>query len=247
VSPAADATSQQAQSATPSAVTAAADLPAGATAVVLPDGRKLIVKDEKGQETALLSPKADLSEVAAAGKATRQTYEDYLNSSEPGAADGHRLGALLRYLGHGGLFDYQREGNPVIGNLAEFVPGLPKFKQHPAYQPVSNFNVGLFSQQAGMSLEETLRNASWYAKHWSSNYMPDPARRARSEGTHLHHPGLECRSAGRFRPAIRTPGQQPMRRLSVLKADPRPGSGRGQAGNSDLLVMRPPALWPRSR
>jgi len=173
VSPPPEAALRQPQYPASGAATSQADLPEGAVAVVRPDGRKLLVRNEKGQETELLSPKADLSDVGAAGRAMRQTYEDLLNGSDPGSANIYLMEALFAYLGHGGLFDYQREGNPVIGNLAEFVPGLPKFKQHPAYQPVSNFNVGLFSQQAGFSLQETLDNAKRYAKHFSSNYMPD--------------------------------------------------------------------------
>lgn len=37
----------------------------------------------------------------------------------------------------------------------------------------SNFNVGLFSQQAGLTLDQTLQTAGDFAKHFSSNYSPD--------------------------------------------------------------------------
>ena len=45
-----------------------------------------------------------------------------------------------------GNFDYQRQGNAITGGTH-----LPQFVH------VSNFNVGLFCQQAGLSLDDTLQ------------------------------------------------------------------------------------------
>ncbi len=65
-------------------------------------------------------------------------------------------------LGHGGTFDYQRRGNHLTG----FVH-LPQFRE------VSNMNVGLFAQQAGMTLDQSLEAAGLLAKYFSNNYHPE--------------------------------------------------------------------------
>jgi len=70
--------------------------------------------------------------------------------------------SFARNIGIGGAFDYQREGNPITG-----------FTPFPQYRDVSNFNVWLYTQQAGLSLEETLRVAGAYASVFSSNAKPD--------------------------------------------------------------------------
>lgn len=48
-------------------------------------------------------------------------------------------------LGHAGTFDYQREGSFLEG-----------YTQHPQFRDISNVNVGVFAQQAGLSKEEIL-------------------------------------------------------------------------------------------
>lgn len=69
--------------------------------------------------------------------------------------------ALRENLGQGGTFDYQREkdgqGEPKI---------LSQFRE------VANFNVGLFCQQAGFPLWQTLALAGAYAIKNSSNAKP---------------------------------------------------------------------------
>lgn len=67
-------------------------------------------------------------------------------------------------IGQGGEFDYQRKA--AVGGKDGFVQ-LRQFKN------VSNFNVGLYMQQAGFPLEATLGIAGWYAERNSSNYQPD--------------------------------------------------------------------------
>jgi hypothetical protein len=47
------------------------------------------------------------------------------------------------------------------------------FQQLPQFRDVSNFNVGLFAQQAGMSLDSTLQTAGEFAQHFSSNASPN--------------------------------------------------------------------------
>jgi len=63
---------------------------------------------------------------------------------------------LRANVSHGGTFDYQRRGDQFLGQ----------------FTPVSNVNVGLFAQQAGLSLEETLAIAGLYARRYSSNARP---------------------------------------------------------------------------
>jgi hypothetical protein len=64
-------------------------------------------------------------------------------------------------VGQGGLYDYQRQGNLLTG-----------FTQQPQFRDVSNFNVGLVGQQAGMSLPQLLTVAGGFAQGFSSNYSP---------------------------------------------------------------------------
>jgi hypothetical protein len=70
-----------------------------------------------------------------------------------------RIGALpylgieaLINVGHGGRIDYQRRGN--------YLTGFTQFRQ---YRDAADFNVGLFCQQAGLSVEETLIAAGQFA------------------------------------------------------------------------------------
>jgi hypothetical protein len=56
------------------------------------------------------------------------------------------MASLGIYVGHA-AFDYQRCGNYITG-----------FVQLRPYKDVSNFDAGLFCQQAGLSLNETLRS-----------------------------------------------------------------------------------------
>jgi len=67
-------------------------------------------------------------------------------------------------IAQGGEFDYQRKA--ATGEKSGFVQ-LRQFRN------ISNFNVGLFMQQAGFPLEVTLGLACGYAWMNSSNYRPD--------------------------------------------------------------------------
>jgi len=74
--------------------------------------------------------------------------------------------ALGLAVGTGGLFDYQR-----MGPQSDVVGG--GFQQLPQFRDVSNFNVGLFSQQAGMTLGQTLTTAGDFAHLFSGNFSPN--------------------------------------------------------------------------
>jgi hypothetical protein len=98
-----------------------------------------------------MSPTLDLQPVADAGKAVGGEYRKLMGKS-PLLAGAYLMTALNHYLGHGGVFDYQRSGNALTG-----------YKQLRQFRDVSNFNVGLFTASAGLSLEQTLKITSTFA------------------------------------------------------------------------------------
>ncbi len=110
-----------------------------------------------------MSPVADLSEIVVTGQRIGNTYSTLLNSPEAsGSALPYLLMALNQAVGQGGTYDFQRKGNRITG-----------FTQYPQFRDVSNFNVGLVTQAAGLSLDETLSLAGTLAKFESSNYSPN--------------------------------------------------------------------------
>lgn len=123
---------------------------------VLPDGS--LVPDQYSPTGYMMSPVADLSPVAAAGQRVGATYRQLMgNPRSSHMAFPYLVYQLYSNLAHGGSFDYQRSG----GRFSKRFVGL------------SNFNVGLFGQQAGLSLDETLRIAGQYARLMSRNYTPN--------------------------------------------------------------------------
>ncbi len=124
--------------------------------VVLPNGS--IVSDSHSATGTLMSPVADLSPVAAAGSLTYKNYLVLLATLGEASANAFLIASLGANVGTGGTFDYQRSGNIVTG-----------FKQQPQFRDVSNFNVGLFTQKAGLTLVETLTIAGKFAANFSSN------------------------------------------------------------------------------
>jgi hypothetical protein len=123
--------------------------------VVLPNGSK--VSDSHTLAGTLMSPVSDPSPVADAGNKTLLIYTA-LMVTNPTGADAYLAASLGSNVGTGGTFDYQRSGNFITG-----------FTQLPQFRDVSNFNVGLFSAKAGLSLEKTLTITGNYARSFSSN------------------------------------------------------------------------------
>jgi hypothetical protein len=109
-----------------------------------------------------MGPVDDLAAVAAAGRKIGEMYQ-IMSAHEPIAAATYLAAQLGLHVGHGGLFDYQREGKTLSG-----------FTQLPQWRNVSNVNVGVLCQQAGLSLDDTLRIAGAYARMRSRN--ADPTR-----------------------------------------------------------------------
>lgn len=136
--------------------------------VVLPNGWRVVDAHEPG--SFLRSPVADLSPVAQAGRETGETYRSLSLNPFVGTADAASLYFVSRFFVHvgtGGVYDYQRSGNQILG-----VSGLVPFVQRREFRDVSNFNVGLFCQQAGLSLGETLTVTGLYASRFSGNKRP---------------------------------------------------------------------------
>jgi hypothetical protein len=131
--------------------------PSPGEAVALPDGST--IPDLKSPTGKLMSPKADLSAVAAAGREVGSMYRTMLSSPEGAAgAFPYLVTQLGLNVAQWGNFDYQRRGNIISGGTH-----LPQFAN------VSNFNVGLFAQQAGLTLDDVLTFAGIYATFRSRN------------------------------------------------------------------------------
>jgi len=122
------------------------------TDVVLPDGSK--IPDPKSSTGYLQSPSSDLAVVARAGRETGAAFKSLSENSETaGAALPFLTYSMRRDLNQGGTYDYQRDGSTYLKD----------------YEHVSNFNVGLYSQQAGLSLSDTLSIAGAYGKYFLNN------------------------------------------------------------------------------
>jgi RHS repeat-associated protein len=129
--------------------------------VKLPNGNT--VPDPHSPTGVMMAPTSSLSDVAAAGKKAGQDAQRLDSQSVGGVVFNVELG---RAVGTGGQFDDQR-----MGSQSDVITG--GFMQLPQFRDVSNFNVGLFSQQAGMTLDQTLQTAGDFAKQFSSNYSPN--------------------------------------------------------------------------
>lgn len=110
-----------------------------------------------------MAPTQDLRPVAKAGRELKQHFDAQVSSlfDAENAGTEFLLGLGLA-LGHGGAFDYQRTGSYMLG-----------YKQRHQFWDVSNFNVGLFCQQAGLSLDMALQITGQYARRLPSNFRPD--------------------------------------------------------------------------
>jgi hypothetical protein len=160
-------------------------------AAVLPGGST--VPDPHSATGRMLSPVADLSPVAVAGRQTGQMYRTLLRSpTGSGGALPYLAVTTLSNVGQGGAFDYQRQGNRLTG-----------FTQLPQYRDVSNFNVGLFCQQAGLSLDETLTAAGRFAGIFSSNAKLDQPYGLDQQTAEFIKVGYKVGRSGVFDPAPR--------------------------------------------
>ncbi len=131
--------------------------PSPGVVVVLPDGST--IADPQSPTGKLMAPVADLNAVAEAGRETRERFRAL--GVSPIAARLYLAAALGLNVGQAGTFDYQRRGNRITG-----------YTHLQQFEKVSNLNVGLFAQQAGLSLDEVLDIAGTFARNFSSNTDP---------------------------------------------------------------------------
>lgn len=162
--------------------------------VVLPDGSN--VPDSHSPTGLLMSPYAGVSNVAESGRRTGATYFSMINSSvEAGDPNTYLVSQLALDLGHGGRFDYQRQGTPIIGYAMGFT-------QSPQFRDAANFNVGLYMQQAGFTLDETLSIAGRFANIFSINRKPGLPYGLDSQTADFIKVGYNAGVSGVFSPTV---------------------------------------------
>lgn len=174
----------------------AAHLDAVGVIVKLPDGTTM--PDEDSPTEYVMAPDEDLAKVAAAGRKVGEQFGKLL--SVPATAHSafpFLVGGLGRLVGHGGTFDYQRRGNRITG-----------FTQLPHFRNISNVNVGLVGQQAGLSLDELLRISGQFAQVFSSNSDPKDPYGLSAQTRRYIETGYEIGRSGAFGP----PASVPVRR-----------------------------------
>ena len=133
-------------------------------AVRLPNGKT--VADPSSSTGVLMSPTADLRDVAAAGSRIKNTASA-VAKSERGMGYGW---GVLSIVAQGLRNEVRQNGDADYQRVSLTDGGL---QQLPQFRNVSNFNVGLVAQQAGLSLDDVLTIAGTYARLNSSNYRKD--------------------------------------------------------------------------
>ena len=88
---------------------------------------------------------------------------------------------------------------PLSGHILGFTP-------EPRLQPLSNFNIGLFCQQAGMTLDQTLRIAGRFALLFSSNSDHTKPYGLRDDNRNLITEGYKRGASGVFGATVRYDG-----------------------------------------
>ncbi len=159
--------------------------------VVLPDGSK--IAHAESPTGFVMSPKADLHDVAAQGRRIGEVYRSILaNPFTSPSAYLYLFSALGLNVGQGGTYDHQRRGNMITG-----------YTQLRRFRPIANVNVGLLAQQAGLTLDQTLDIAGTYARWRSSNADPNAPHGLDPETLHYIKRGHEIGQSGMFDPTAR--------------------------------------------
>jgi RHS repeat-associated protein len=128
----------------------------------LPNGAPVL--DPHSSTGTVTAPAYNLSDVADAGRATADSVKA-LGGSDSTLGNLQLKAQLGLEVGTGGEFDEQR-----MGPQSDVLTG--GFQQYPQFRDAANVNVGLFAQQAGLSLDQTLHLAGDFAKRFSSNASP---------------------------------------------------------------------------
>jgi hypothetical protein len=120
----------------------------------------------------------------------RSQLPDPSGASDPEA---FKIVALFMNVATGGKFDTQREGNQLLGLLR-----LKSFTQHRQFLPIANINVGLYCQQFGMTLQETLTVAGLFARVASANYDSSKPYGLPDRTAYFIRRGYEIGQSGQF-------------------------------------------------
>jgi hypothetical protein len=171
----------------------AAHLEAVGEIVRLPNGTAIL--DRNSPTGYVMSPDTDLAKVAADGRSIGKHYASMRSNSDP-AADLKLMISLGLLAGHAGSYDYQRKGSLFTG-----------YTQLPHFRNISNINVGLIGQQAGLTLHELLTISGTFAKNLSSNSDPaDEYGLSRQTRDYIEE-GYRIGSSGVYGQAVSIPGK----------------------------------------
>jgi hypothetical protein len=167
-----------------------------------------------------MAPFNDLASVAAAGREIGKEVQARLAvtlSFERAEELGKEL--VKKYLGQGGIFDYQRR---------HYEHGKDGFTQLRQFRNIANINVGLLCQQAGLPKERVLTIAGDYARENSSNYYPYEPYGLDPETRKYIEIGFEIGRKGLFNPP--RPRARP-RLAPTPNAESEPGADDDQGQN----------------
>jgi hypothetical protein len=163
--------------------------------VTLPDGTLIEdpSTDRRNYTGYVMAPADNLKEVAATGRRDGEQYRS-LRDNPLTAEDAEGVKALMLFsnVGTGGRFDTQREGNQLLGLIRS------DFIHHRQFRPIANINVGLYGQQFGLTLDETLALAGTWARLASSNTAPDQPHNLDPWTTFFIKKGYEIGQKGLF-------------------------------------------------
>ena len=161
--------------------------------VRLPDGAA--IPDKNSPTGYVMSPNTDLTRVAADGRRIGEQYASMRSNSDP-AADLKLMISLGALVGHAGAYDYQRKGS--------FFTGYTQLRH---FRNISNINVGLIGQQAGLTLHELLTISGTFADWLSSNSDPADEYKLSAQTRFYIEEGYRIGSSGVYGPAVSVPGK----------------------------------------
>lgn len=174
----------------------AAHLDAVGDVVHLPDGTT--IPDENSPTGYVMAPDTDLAKVAAAGRIAGERFASALSDPNLAAfALPVLAGSLGALVGQGGIYDYQRRGNRMTG-----------YTQFPHFRNISNVNVGLAGQQAGLSLDKLLEISGQFARIFSSNFDPKEPYGLPAQNRRYIEIGYEIGRSGAFGPPASLNGKR---------------------------------------
>ncbi len=161
--------------------------------VRLPDGTA--IPDKNSPTGYVMSPNTDLARVAADGRRIGEQYASMRSNSDP-TADLKLMISLGALVGHAGAYDYQRKGSLFTG-----------YTQLRHFRNISNINVGLIGQQAGLALHELLTISGTFADWLSSNSDPADEYKLSAQTRFYIEEGYRIGSSGVYGRAVSIPSK----------------------------------------